>query len=132
MASAPVTIPASMGLLRWPGGLEVYGFLIFVLSLAYGTAWRSLRAEARLAGPECELDVEGYVQVVSRSHPTARLETGLAQEAGLPVWATETRVSLSQTIPWPGALAACASRSQSRAGMPPCPLRSRPRERCGP
>lgn len=51
----------SLGLLAWPH-VEVYGFLVFVLSLAYGVAWRSLRAEARLAGLERELDTARRIQ----------------------------------------------------------------------
>lgn len=94
---------------------------------------------ASTAGQEA-LDVEGYVQLVLRSHPAARVEAGLEEAARAEqkapwqfpdpsleysrararpsgrsaVWATETGVSLSQTIPWPGALAADA-RARARA-----------------
>ncbi len=79
-----------------------------------------------------DLDVETYVQIVRRAHPSARLASGLeaaaraeqrarwliadpqveysrgrAQAAEAPTTrATETGLSLSQTIPWPGAYAA--------------------------
>ncbi len=78
------------------------------------------------------IDVDGYVQIVLRSHPAARLKAGLEEAARAErkaAWqlpdpsveysrgrahpndepsarATETGVSVSQTIPWPGAFAA--------------------------
>ena len=87
-----------------------------------------------LAAAQEALDVEGYVQIVLRSHPAARLRAGF-EEAALAeakaarqfpdpsveysrgqahpneypsVHGTETGVSVTQTIPWPGAFTAGA------------------------
>ena len=85
-----------------------------------------------LAAAQEALDVEGYVQIVLRSHPAARLRAafedaaraeskaarqfpdpsveysrGQAHPIEAPsMEATETSISASQTIPWPGAFAA--------------------------
>jgi len=85
-----------------------------------------------LAPAQEALDVEGYVQIVLRSHPAARLRAGFEDAARAEskaarqfsdptfeysrgqahpneapsIGATETSISVSQTIPWPGAFAA--------------------------